>query len=147
MNGAPAKASSGTESRMIPTGLRHMGPQAVERAARTDGARSVVARNRFGVEVARVSPVASLVAAPFAWFGPRGLVALHIGLGAALALLVVLVSVLLALKLGKGGSKPFLDPQPFQPLTLTRVDQLAHNTKRFVFPLPHPAMRLGLPTG
>jgi cytochrome-b5 reductase len=65
----------------------------------------------------------------------------------AVALLVVLVSVFLALKLGKGSSKPFLDPQTFQPLTLTRVDQLTHNTKRFVFALPHPAMRLGLPTG
>lgn len=30
-----ARERSGIESRMIPTGLRHMGPQAVERAART----------------------------------------------------------------------------------------------------------------
>lgn len=40
-----------------------------------------------------------------------------------------------------------LIPQEFKPLKLTRVDQLTHNTKRFVFALPHPEMRLGLPTG
>lgn len=65
----------------------------------------------------------------------------------AIAVVVVLLSVLLAVQFGKGSSKPFLDPQSFKPLTLTRVDQLTHNTKRFVFSLPSPTMRLGLPTG
>lgn len=65
----------------------------------------------------------------------------------AIAVVVVLLSVLLAVQFGKGSSKPFLDPQNFQPLTLARIDQLTHNTKRFVFSLPSPKMRLGLPTG
>jgi hypothetical protein len=65
----------------------------------------------------------------------------------AVAVAVVLISVLLALQLGKGSSKPFLDPQQWKPLTLNRIDQLTHNTKRFVFSLPDPKMRLGLPTG
>lgn len=65
----------------------------------------------------------------------------------AVAVAVVLISVLLALQLGKGTAKPFLDPNSWKPLTLTRVDQLTHNTKRFVFSLPDPKMRLGLPTG
>lgn len=64
----------------------------------------------------------------------------------ALALVVVLVSVLVASKLS-AGPKAFLDPQQFKPLLLTRIDQLTHNTKRFVFSLPDPKMRLGLPTG
>lgn len=65
----------------------------------------------------------------------------------AVAVAVVIISVLLALQLGKGSSKAFLDPQQWKPLTLTRIDQLTHNTKRFVFSLPDPKMRLGLPTG
>jgi cytochrome-b5 reductase len=65
----------------------------------------------------------------------------------AVAVAVVIISVILALQLGKGSSKPFLDPQQWKPLTLTRIDQLTHNTKRFVFSLPDPQMRLGLPTG
>lgn len=50
-----------------------------------------------------------------------------------------------------GGPRPCLPPpapaQAFKPLTLTRVDELTHNTKRFVFGLPDARMRLGLPTG
>lgn len=72
----------------------------------------------------------------------------------AVAVAVVLVSILLVLQLGRGGSGPaarhgpvFLDPQQFKPLPLERIDQLTHNTKRFVFTLPSPDMRLGLPTG
>lgn len=38
-------------------------------------------------------------------------------------------------------------PPQFKPLTLSRVDELTHNTKRFVFALPEPRMRVGLPTG
>lgn len=37
--------------------------------------------------------------------------------------------------------------QQFKPLALSRIDVLTHNTKRFVFRLPDPRMRLGLPTG
>jgi cytochrome-b5 reductase len=65
----------------------------------------------------------------------------------AIAVAVVAISVLLTLQLGKGSSKPFLDPQQWKPLTLTRIDQLTHNTKRFVFSLTDPKMLLGLPTG
>lgn len=64
----------------------------------------------------------------------------------ALAIVAVLLSILVARQLS-GGSKPFLDAQQFKPLPLTRIDQLTHNTKRFVFSLPDPKMRLGLPTG
>eukprot|EP00878_Enallax_costatus_P004942 GHUV01005198.1.p1 GENE.GHUV01005198.1~~GHUV01005198.1.p1 ORF type:complete len:307 (+),score=67.97 GHUV01005198.1:76-921(+) len=64
----------------------------------------------------------------------------------ALALAVLLISVLLASRTSRG-PKPFLDPQQFKPLELTRIDQLTHNTKRFLFSLPEPKMRLGLPTG
>lgn len=64
----------------------------------------------------------------------------------AVAVAVVLLSILLALQL-KSKPSTFLDPQQWKPLTLTRIDQLTHNTKRFVFSLPDPKMRLGLPTG
>lgn len=64
----------------------------------------------------------------------------------AVALAVVIVSIVLALR-ASGAAKPFLDPQQFKPLSLIRIDQLTHNTKRFVFALPDPKMRLGLPTG
>lgn len=62
----------------------------------------------------------------------------------AVAVLVIVATVLLALR---GSPKPFLDPQQFKPLPLIRIDQLTHNTKRFVFGLPDPKMRIGLPTG
>lgn len=65
----------------------------------------------------------------------------------AIAVIVVLLSVLMALQLRKSSAKAFLDPQQFQPLPLTQIDKLTHNTKRFVFGLPDPKMRLGLPTG
>jgi hypothetical protein len=64
----------------------------------------------------------------------------------AVALVAVIVTIVLALR-GSGAAKAFLDPQQFKPLTLIRIDQLTHNTKRFVFALPDPYMRLGLPTG
>jgi hypothetical protein len=63
------------------------------------------------------------------------------------AVIVVVVSVLLALQLCRGSSKAWLDAQQFKPLPLARIDQLTHNTKRFVFSLPDPKLRLGLPTG
>lgn len=67
----------------------------------------------------------------------------------AIAIAVVVIGILLplAVQLIKGSAKPFLDPQQWQPLTLSRIDQLTHNTKRFVFSLPDPKMLLGLPTG
>lgn len=64
----------------------------------------------------------------------------------AAALVVLFITVILASRLS-GGPKPFLDAQQFKPLELTRIDRLTHNTKRFVFSLPEPKMRLGLPTG
>jgi cytochrome-b5 reductase len=64
----------------------------------------------------------------------------------AVALAAVIVTIVLALR-GSGAAKAFLDPQQFKPLSLIRIDQLTHNTKRFVFALPDPKMRLGLPTG
>lgn len=70
--------------------------------------------------------------------------------GNQLALLIALVVLVVSAVLAKqysGASKPFLDPQHFKPLPLKRIDQLTHNTKRFVFALPEPSMRLGLPTG
>jgi hypothetical protein len=65
----------------------------------------------------------------------------------AIAIVVIGILVPLAVQLIKGRAKPFLDPQQWQPLTLSRIDQLTHNTKRFVFSLPDPKMLLGLPTG
>jgi cytochrome-b5 reductase len=64
----------------------------------------------------------------------------------AVALIAVIITVVMALR-GSGAAKAFLDPQQFKPLSLIRIDQLTHNTKRFVFALPDPNMRLGLPTG
>ncbi|KAF8072837.1 CBR1 [Scenedesmus sp. PABB004] len=58
---------------------------------------------------------------------------------------VVLLSVL-ALAL-RPGAKPFLSAAEFKAARLVRIDQLTHNTKRFVFELEHPKQRLGLPTG
>jgi hypothetical protein len=69
-----------------------------------------------------------------------------LGMAAAVAVLAVLL--LLVMRLAAPGKpKTFLDPQQFQPLTLSRIDTLTHNTKRFVFKLPDPRMRVGLPTG
>lgn len=67
----------------------------------------------------------------------------------AIAIAIVVIGILLplAVQLIKGSAKPFLDPQQWQSLTLSRIDQLTHNTKRFVFSLPDPKMLLGLPTG
>ncbi len=56
--------------------------------AQQEGATSRVAQTRFGTPVARVSPIATALAAPFAWFEAPGLIALHV-------LLAVLLSVLL----------------------------------------------------
>lgn len=60
---------------------------------------------------------------------------------------VVAVALLLVVQLGIGRAKPFLDAGEFKPLTLAAVEQLTHNTKKFVFALPSPRTRLGLPTG
>jgi cytochrome-b5 reductase len=69
-------------------------------------------------------------------------------LGTAAVIAALAVVVLLVLRLAAPGKpKTFLDPQQFQPLPLSRIDTLTHNTKRFVFKLPDPRMRLGLPTG
>ena len=43
--------------------------------------------------------------------------------------------------------KTFLNPNEFKPLTLTKIIDITHNTKKFVFSLPEPKMRIGLPTG
>jgi hypothetical protein len=65
------------------------------------------------------------------------------------ALLITLLNVLKA-SLGGGkssGGKVFLDATKFQPLPLTKVDRISHNTLRLRFDLPDPQMRLGLPIG
>lgn len=68
--------------------------------------------------------------------------------GLAAAVAVVAVLILLVLRLASPSKpKTFLDPQVFKPLELSRIDVLTHNTKRFVFKLPEPRMRIGLPTG
>jgi cytochrome-b5 reductase len=68
------------------------------------------------------------------------------GLAAAVAVVAVLILLVLQLAAPK---KPatWLDPQTFKPLPLARIDTLTHNTKRFIFKLPDPRMRIGLPTG
>jgi cytochrome-b5 reductase len=68
--------------------------------------------------------------------------------GLAGAVAVVALLILLVMRLASP-SKPatFLDPSTFKPLELSRIDKLTHNTKRFVFKLPDPKMRIGLPTG
>ena len=70
-------------------------------------------------------------------------------IGTAAAVVVLAALLLLVMRLAASPAKPatFLDPQKFQPLPLGRVDTLTHNTKRFVFTLPDPRMRVGLPTG
>jgi len=64
----------------------------------------------------------------------------------AVAIAAVLVVAILL-----GGSKRqapvFLNAQQFQPLALARIDQVTHNTRRYVFELPSKKMRVGLPTG
>lgn len=68
--------------------------------------------------------------------------------GMAIAVAVVAVLLLLVMRLAAPAKpKTFLNPQEFQPLPLSRIDTLTHNTKRFVFKLPDPRMRVGLPTG
>lgn len=57
-----------------------------------DDGRSQVSRDRSGDLVARVSPLATLISAPFALAGSAGLVTLHIALAALLALLLVVLS-------------------------------------------------------
>jgi cytochrome-b5 reductase len=54
------------------------------------------------------------------------------------------VVVLLVLK---GGRKPFLNPDKFQPLKLAEKAYETHNTVRLRFALPHPKQRVGLPVG
>ncbi|KAI8470669.1 MAG: NADH-cytochrome b5 reductase [Monoraphidium minutum] len=68
--------------------------------------------------------------------------------GMACTVAIVAVLLFLVMRLASP-SKPkvFLDPQQFQPLALGRIDTLTHNTKKFVFKLPDPRMRVGLPTG
>ncbi|GBF98859.1 hypothetical protein Rsub_11463 [Raphidocelis subcapitata] len=69
-----------------------------------------------------------------------------LGLAAAVAVVAVLILLLQRLA-APSKPKTFLDPQAFKPLQLSRIDTLTHNTKRFVFRLPDPRMRVGLPTG
>jgi cytochrome-b5 reductase len=69
-----------------------------------------------------------------------------VGLAAAVAVVAVLILALLRLA-APARPKTFLDPAAFKPLQLSRIDALTHNTKRFVFRLPDPRMRVGLPTG
>lgn len=68
------------------------------------------------------------------------------GSAAAVAVLAVLLLIIMRLA-APSKPKTFLDPQDFKPLSISRIDQLTHNTKRFVFKLPDPRMRIGLPTG
>jgi nitrate reductase (NAD(P)H) len=44
-------------------------------------------------------------------------------------------------------TKPFLDPRKAQKLPLVEKIEVSHDTRIFRFGLPHPEMRLGLPTG
>jgi NAD(P)H-flavin reductase len=44
-------------------------------------------------------------------------------------------------------TKPFLDPRKAQKLPLVQKIEVSHDTRIFRFGLPHPEMRLGLPTG
>lgn len=69
--------------------------------------------------------------------------------GVALAaLLIVLLNALrAALSGGASKSKVFLDATKFQPLPLSKVDRVSHNTLRLTFDLPQPDMRVGLPIG
>jgi cytochrome-b5 reductase len=62
-------------------------------------------------------------------------------------LMAALLIALLNLLRGGGSSKVFLDATKFQPLPLTKVDRISHNTLRLRFDLPEPSMRLGLPIG
>lgn len=74
---------------------------------------------------------------------------------AGVALAAVLIALLHALRSalsggGGGGAKSkkvFLDATKFQPLPLSKVDRVSHNTVRLTFDLPDPGMRLGLPIG
>jgi hypothetical protein len=72
-----------------------------------------------------------------------------IALAAALILLLGLVSRALGGSGAKkaGGDKVFLDATKFQPVPLSKVDRLSHNTLRLRFDLPEPDMRVGLPIG
>ncbi|MBK6808303.1 MAG: DUF2029 domain-containing protein [Sandaracinaceae bacterium] len=67
-------------------------PLAPEGLPLFDDGRSQVSRDRSGALVARVSPLATALAAPFALFGPAGLLALHVALAALLAWLLVTLS-------------------------------------------------------
>lgn len=67
-------------------------PLAPEGQPLLDDERTQVSRDRSGQLVARVSPVATVLAAPFALLGPAGLLGLHIALAALLALLLVVLS-------------------------------------------------------
>lgn len=72
--------------------------------------------------------------------------------GVALAVALIVLFKLLSRALGGGGdkkqtAKAFLDPTKFQPLPLSKVERLSHNTLRLRFDLPEPDMRVGLPIG
>jgi cytochrome-b5 reductase len=70
---------------------------------------------------------------------------------AAIPAIITVLAIVLALaflQLQKSSKpKAFLQQDAFKPLELTAIHQLTHNTKRFVFSLPDPKMRIGLPTG
>lgn len=73
--------------------------------------------------------------------------------GIVLAVVLIVLLNLLSRALGGGGGeckktgKVFLDATKFQPLPLSKVDRLSHNTLRLRFDLPEPDMRVGLPIG
>lgn len=70
--------------------------------------------------------------------------------GVALALALIALLRLLAAGGGDGNKKSgkvFLDATKFQPLPLSKVERVSHNTLRLRFDLPEPDMRLGLPIG
>jgi hypothetical protein len=66
--------------------------------------------------------------------------------GVLVAIAVVVLS-LVALLLKPRAPGTFLNPQEFQTLPLTQIIDITHNTKKFIFSLPHPKMKIGLPTG
>jgi cytochrome-b5 reductase len=66
----------------------------------------------------------------------------------AISTTVIVVAVTIAIiLLYTEKPKTFLNPNEFKPLTLTRIIDITHNTKKFVFSLPEAKMRIGLPTG
>jgi uncharacterized membrane protein YgcG len=99
---------------------------------------------------AGVKPVIEVAAGAMASSIEDALVSLLHDNPAGLAVAVAVVAVLLLLVMraaAPGKPAAWLDPATFKPLPLARVDQLTHNTRRFVFRLPDPRMRVGLPTG